>query len=199
MDSDTLWGHIDSQRSALCDLLDTFDEEQWRHPSLCEGWSVRDVAAHLTFAQAGLGDVFVPLVKAGFRNNTMIRRTAVDSPLNHDEIISTLRGFVGSRRHVALVTEKEPLLDILIHSQDIAVPLGIDHPIPVDAAKVALDRVLQLNRRPLMRLGPRLSGVRLVASDTDWSHGRGELIEGPIRWLLLYAAGREITRERAPS
>ncbi len=192
MDSDTLWGHIDSQRWALCDLLAGLNEEQWQQPSLCDGWSVRDVAAHLTFAQASLGDMFVPLIKAGFRTNVMIGRTAVTSPLNHEEIISTLRGFRGTRRRVAVVSEKEPLLDILVHSQDIAVPLGIDHPMPADAAKVALDRVLQLNRRPAMRLRRPLRGVRLIASDTDWSHGEGESIKGPIRWLLMYAAGREI-------
>lgn len=61
----------------------------------------------------------------------------------------------------------EPLLDVLIHAQDIAVPLGIDHPMPSEAAKVAIDRVLQLNRRPGVRLRRPLRGARLVATDTD--------------------------------
>jgi uncharacterized protein (TIGR03083 family) len=192
VDSDTLWGHIDAQRAALCDLLAGLDDEQWAEPSLCAGWTVRDVAAHLTFAQARLGAMLVPFVTAGLRPDVMIRRTAVASPLSREEIISTVRGFIGSRRHVATVSEREPLVDILVHGQDIAVPLGLDHPMPVEAARVALERVLQLNRRPVVRLRPPLDGYRLVATDTGWCTGRGTLVEGPTRWLLMHAAGREV-------
>ena len=50
MDKDTSWRVIDQQRVALADLLDTLTPEQWSTPSLCEGWTVRDVAAHLSMA-----------------------------------------------------------------------------------------------------------------------------------------------------
>lgn len=191
MDSDTVWAHIDSQRAAVCELLAGLDDAQWRQRSLCDGWTVRAVAAHLTFAQSGLGELFLPLVRAGFRSNTMIRQTAVASDLTHEEIISRLRSFIGSRRHASVVSEKEPLIDLLVHTQDIAVPLGLDVTAPIDAATVAIDRVLQLNRRPVMRLRPPLHGVRLVATDTSWSHGQGAVLQGPIQWLLMHAAGRE--------
>lgn len=191
MDDDTIWRHIDEQRAALCDLLETLDPEQWDRPSLCAGWTVRDVAAHLTFAQAHLTEVLGPMLRSGLRMNAMIRRTALESPLEHEEIIAALRGFIGSRRHVAMVSQKEPLVDVLVHSQDIAVPLGIDHPMPGDAAEVALERVLQLNRRPGMRLRPLLRGIRLVATDRGWEAGQGRAVRGPIRWLLMYAAGRD--------
>jgi uncharacterized protein (TIGR03083 family) len=193
MDSDTIWHHIDTQRSTLCDLLETLDDEQWDHPSLCAGWTVRDVAAHLTFAQARLRDLLGPALRCGLRYNVMIRDTAVASPLSHDEIIATLRSFVGSRRRAPLVSETEPLIDILVHGQDIAVPLGVDHPVPPDAAVTAIERMTRLNRTPV-RLRRPLRGVRLVATDTDWSDGDGERIEGPIRWLLLLVAGRDEAR-----
>ena len=51
MDSDTVWQHIDDERAWLADLLESLAQEAWQQPSLCEGWTVRDVAAHLTFAQ----------------------------------------------------------------------------------------------------------------------------------------------------
>ena len=47
MDSDTVWQHIDTERSWLADLLESLPEAAWTRPSLCAGWSVRDVAAHL--------------------------------------------------------------------------------------------------------------------------------------------------------
>ena len=51
MDSDTVWQHIDHERAWLADLLESLPPEAWQQPSLCEGWTVRDVGAHLTFAQ----------------------------------------------------------------------------------------------------------------------------------------------------
>jgi len=56
--------------------------------------------------------------------------------------VTTLRGFIGSRRRAPFVSELEPLLDILVHFQDICLPLGIEHPMPIDAAAAAADRVL---------------------------------------------------------
>jgi uncharacterized protein (TIGR03083 family) len=193
MDSDTIWHHIDTQRSALCDVLETLTDEQWRHPSLCEGWTVRDVAAHLTLAQARLRQVVLPWLRSGLRPNAMIRDTALACPLSHEEIVATIRGFAGSRRRAPFVSEREPLLDVLVHSQDICVPLGVDHPLPPDAAVTAIGRLMQLNRTPL-RMRPPLRGVRLSATDADWTWGDGKTVEGELRWLLLLVAGRDVAR-----
>lgn len=193
MDSDLIWRHIDTQRAALCDLLEGLDPQDWDRPSLCAEWTVRDVAAHLTFAQARLRTILVPALRAGFRFNTMIEQTALRSPASHAEIISTLRGFAGSRRRAPFVSELEPLIDILVHSQDICVPLGIDHPMPPDAAVTAIERVLELNTGPF-RLRGRLPDLTLQASDVDWSHGSGPVVRGPIRWLLMIESGRDIAR-----
>jgi len=188
MDSDTVWHHIDSERTWLADLLQSLPDRAWNQPSLCEGWSVRDVAAHLTFAQARVRDMVWPAVRAGFRYNTMIRYTAVRSPLTHEQIVVTLRGFVGSRRRAPFVTELEPLLDVLVHTQDICVQLGVEHPMPVDAALAAADRVLSL--RGPMRLWEPPRGVRLVATDADWAHGDGTVQQAPIQAHLLRLTGR---------
>ena len=40
-------GHRAGERTELADLLDTLTPEQWDAPSLCTGWRVRDVTAHL--------------------------------------------------------------------------------------------------------------------------------------------------------
>ena len=55
MNDDEVWAVIDLQRGRTADLLEQLSDEEWRQPSLCEGWAVRDVAAHLTLQQIGLG------------------------------------------------------------------------------------------------------------------------------------------------
>jgi uncharacterized protein (TIGR03083 family) len=194
MDSETIWQHIDTERSRVADLLESLPMAAWGQHSLCDGWSVRDVGAHLTFSHARLRDVAWPAVRTGFRYNEMIRYAALRSPLTHAQIVAKLRGFVGSRRRAPFVTELEPLLDILVHSQDICVPLGITHPMPVDAAVAAADRVLSL--RGPMRLWNPPRGVRLVATDADWAYGDGAEKEAPIQSHLLTLTGRQLTPAR---
>jgi hypothetical protein len=98
---------------------------------------------------------------------------------------------VGSRRRVAFITDLEPLIDILVHCQDICLPLRIDHPMPPDAAAAAADRVLS-TPRPIRRWRPP-QGIRLVATDVDWTYGTGRETHAPMRTHLLELTGRQTT------
>lgn len=189
MDNDTVWRHIDTERAWLADLLESLPDDAWAQPSRCTGWSVRDVAAHLTFAQARVRDLIWPAVRAGFRYDTLVRDTALRSPLTREQIVDTLRGFVGSRRRVAFITDLEPLIDILVHTQDICQPLGIEHPMPPEAAAAAADRVLT-TPRPIRSWSPP-RGVRLVATDTEWVYGSGPQVRAPMQAHLLTLTGRD--------
>lgn len=193
MDSDTIWRHVDTERAALADILEALPEDAWRTPSLCDAWTVRDVAAHLSFSHAGVRELLGTAVRAGFRYNAAVRDAALRSPLDHEQLVDTLRGFVGSRRTVPGVSEREPLLDVLVHTQDICVPLDIDHPVPIDAGVVALERVIWWSKR--MPLGPRLRHLHLVATDAEWEWGSGRRVEGTVQWLLLAAAGRSVAHQ----
>lgn len=184
-----MWRHIDAERAWLADLLESLPAEAWQQPSLCAGWTVRDVGAHLTFAHTRVRDLFWPAVRGGFRYDAIIKDTALRSPLTHREIVAILRGFVGSRRRVAFVTDLEPLIDILVHNQDVCVPLAIDHPMPPDAAAAAADRVLS-TPRPIRRwTAPK--GIRLVATDIEWAYGDGVEVRSPMRSHLLTLTGRQ--------
>lgn len=190
MDTDQVWAHIDAERLRLADVLDGLSEAQWATPSLCAGWTVRDVGAHLTMAQSRLRNILRPMVRARLDYNTMVRESARGLPVTTDEIPAVLRGFAGSRRKAPLVSDREPLIDVLVHSQDICVPLGIDHPMPVGAAAEAADRMVVLNRVRPIRLRSPLRGVRLVATDTDWTSGTGTEVSGPMSALVMLLAGR---------
>jgi uncharacterized protein (TIGR03083 family) len=80
MERDAVWQAIDAERNGLADLLDDLGPAEWETPSLCAGWRVRDVAAHLTLAQLGALPATVALVRAGGSFNRMIRDTARREP-----------------------------------------------------------------------------------------------------------------------
>ena len=44
------WPTIHAERKALAADLESLSDQQWNTPSLCEGWTVRDVLAHMTSA-----------------------------------------------------------------------------------------------------------------------------------------------------
>ncbi len=189
MDVDAVWHTIDEQRMSLADLVEGLTPEQWNTPSLCEGWQVGDVAAHLTLAHTGWLTATVDSVRARGSFNRMIHDSAVraggEAPAVYAE---RLRAMVGSRKRAPIVTHLEPLTDVLVHGQDMAVPLGLDRPVPAEAAAAAAQRCYDMG----FPFGAkrRLRGLRLVATDTDWSVGSGELVEGPMRALLLLVTGR---------
>jgi uncharacterized protein (TIGR03083 family) len=188
VDTDTIWRHIDEQRSDLADLFGDIDDARWSTPSLCDRWTVRDVAVHLTHAHASLPRVCIEAVRSGFRFNAMVHRMALQDNKTPAEAAVILRGMRGSRKRVPGLSPCEPLLDVLVHGQDIAVPLGIELPMPTDAAVTAARRLWGM-RFPF-NPQRQLRGIEFVASDTDFRVGSGRRIEAPIRDILMVFAGR---------
>jgi uncharacterized protein (TIGR03083 family) len=193
LSTDAVWAAVDVERTTLADLLDDLTTEEWSRPSLCEGWRVRDVAAHLALSHGGWGRTALEMCRARGSFDRMVHDTAVRHAAAPTARLSAeIRAMVGSRRHAPAVTPLEPLLDVLVHGQDIAVPLGRSRPMPVEAATAAATRVWTMGW-PLSTAFParaRLRGLRLVATDTEWSVGDGELVEGPVEALLLLLTGR---------
>jgi len=191
MKSDEVWHCIDEQRADLANLLAALNDEQWTSPSLCEGWRVRDVAAHLTHAHMSPVRVVFETAKSGFRFDPMIQRLGVEDARSRDEIVGALRAMVGSRKRIIGTSEMDPLNDVLIHGQDIAVPLGIDRPIP-EAAAVACANHLWRMRFPFQP-ATRFKGIRFIATDADFASGEGYEIRAPIRDILMALTGRRIS------
>ena len=189
MDSDELWTTIDAQRTSLADLLAGLTPEEWEQPSWCAGWRVRDVAAHLTLAQATLAVALPALLRARGSFDRMVHDTAVvRATAPPEELVGAIREMVGSRRRAPVVTEVEPLLDVLVHGQDIARPLGRDRPVPATAAAVAATRAWRMGWPFWARR--RLGGVGLAATDSGWRAGAGPAGRGTTGDLLLLVTGR---------
>ena len=195
MDTEQVWTTIEAQRRDLADLLETLDDDAWDRPSLCEGWRVRDVAAHVTLAaRARPLQAMVGLLRAGGSFNGYVRSDAVSRARNRTPavLVAEIRDVAGVRHHPPGTTILDPLVDVLVHGQDIAVPLGIDRPMPPDAALAAADRVWSMGFP--FRARKRLRDRRLVATNADWSAGDGgTTVEAPIEDLLLLLTGRSPT------
>jgi uncharacterized protein (TIGR03083 family) len=197
MNDDEIWAAIDAHRLRTAELLDSLADMEWRHKSLCEGWTVEDVAAHLTMQQIGLREVLLGAVRHPGGMNRMIRQAAKRrARLPRRQIIAEIRGMVGSRRHNIGVTCQETLIDILVHSQDIAMPLGRRLDVDPDAAAVAATRVWSYGGNSKAKVFKKipLEGLRLSATDVAWSVGAGREIEGPILAILLLLTGRLAAR-----
>ncbi|HUQ60194.1 maleylpyruvate isomerase family mycothiol-dependent enzyme [Lentzea sp.] len=196
MDETRIWQTIDSERAATADLLAGLTDAQWTHPSLCDGWTVREVAAHLSLApRMRVRDALGAFVRARGSFNRMIDQTArAEARRPTGELVAELRGIVGSRKLAPSQTLGNALMDVMVHSQDIALPLGIERHMPVDAAVVAADDLWRIGFPFHARR--RLAGHRLVATDADWSAGEGAEISGPIEALVMVLAGRTATIPR---
>lgn len=191
MDTPEIWIEIDHGKRRLAALLEDLTPEQWRMASLCEAWRVRDVAAHLTMAPTITKR---ELLRDAARGRGNFNRTIRDSALRRAavrtdaQILDDLRATTGARRLAPGTFIRDPLLDVLVHTQDIAVPLGIKVTAPTEPVVEALDWVWR--RGFPFRPGRTFRGRRAVAADTQWSRGRGADVVAPVSDLLLMATGR---------
>lgn len=197
MNDDELWAAIDAQRLRTADLLATLAPADWSHRSLCDGWTVRDVAGHLTLQQMTIGDILrLALKHPGIRGmNWMIQTSARDqASLPTEQLIAEIRRTVGSRRHNLGVTPRETLIDIVVHGQDIAIPIGRTLAVPPEVAATAAERVWECRGTRLSKVFKPVpyDGLRLVADDIEWTVGDGPELRGPVLSLLLLLTGRRV-------
>ena len=191
MERDTVWKHIHAERAALAETLRGLDPEQWDVESVCPGWTVKDVAAHVISTPQLPPRELVRLFarNLGRSYNAMIFREVKRLGLQpREQILADYETYAGSTKKVATTTVIEPLIDALVHHQDILRPLGLRHEMAPDAAAVAADRCRTLSF--LMNSRPIVKGVRMVATDIDWVRGSGPTLEAPMQELLLVCAGR---------
>jgi uncharacterized protein (TIGR03083 family) len=195
MDTDAVWQAVDEGRLGLAALLDDLRDDEWDVASLCTGWRVREVAAHLTLAHLSPWRAGCELVVARGSFDRMIDRTARRQALRPSgEHAVRLRAMVGSRRRAPFVSPLEPLIDVLVHGQDIAVPLGRPRELPVEPTVAALERAWSMGFP--FAAQRRLRGLRLVATDASWAAGSGAPVEGPAGALLLLVTGRRAGLDR---
>ena len=193
MGTEESWQVVVEQRLAIAELLAGLSEADWEQPSLCAGWRVRDVAAHVTLIPIppSPGSLLVDFAKAGgnyARFNTVAsQRRAARRPT---QLVQDLRTSAEARSVPRPVNPANVMWDILVHAQDIAIPLNIRFPTPPDAGAAAATRIWELRWPFSFGAKRRLGSFTLTATDADWTIGTGPELAGPISAILLLLTGR---------
>jgi uncharacterized protein (TIGR03083 family) len=178
-----------AERERLAVLLGALSPEQWISPSLCAGWRVRDVAAHMTMPFRTKRVAFMAgLVGAGFSFNRFADRDArsISGALSQMELVELLRRNIDNPWQPPGGGSAGPLSHDVIHGLDITDPLGLA-PAPADRIAMAL---ASAGPRQLRYFGVDLGGRRLTATDADVSIGDGTAVPLTAREILLVVTGR---------
>lgn len=186
------WEMIADQRCQLLAILQAFNTEQWHTPSLCTGWTVRDVVGHLvTPFVLGTGSVLLRLIRHGFNLNTALLHAAkyvAQRPT--PELVSVLQANVSTRWTPPGVGPEAPLTDILMHTLDICHPLRLPH--NIEPAKLQGALTFLVGRKGRMMSAPAWrAGLHLIAEDLPWSWGAGLDVHGPAQPLMMVLGGRQ--------
>ena len=181
---------------ALADLLESATDEQWDTPSLCAGWRVREVIAHMTMAARYPEDRFMAELRArefdfGRLSNEIAGR---DASLPAGELVANLRSEVmqhwtppGGGYHAALN-------HVVIHGLDVTVPLGVPRRSPEHTIRIVLDDLTTGGVHH--HFGTSIEGRSLQATDLNWSYGSGPALRGKAGDLALLLCGRTIPAGR---
>jgi uncharacterized protein (TIGR03083 family) len=187
---------IAAERRQLADVLGPLPATSWDAQTLCAGWRVREVVAHMTMPfRYSRARFALELVKARGNFNDMADRCARrDGAAQPGELVATLRdnerypwkppggGFEGALTH-----------DV-IHGLDITVPLAIDRQVPEAHLRIVLAAITK--PKSLKFFAADLQGIELRADDIDWSFGSGTSVSGRAQELALVLCGRTLPAGR---
>ncbi|MFE6058121.1 maleylpyruvate isomerase family mycothiol-dependent enzyme [Streptomyces sp. NPDC056431] len=187
---------IAAERRELADLFDGLSTGQWNGRSLCAGWRVREVAAHMSMGfRLSLPATLGELVRARGNLHRMTDRVARRDAAAHSTtaLAAFLRENADHPWTPPVGGFAAALGHDVVHGLDITVALGLDRRVPEDRLRILLD---QIRPSSLRFFGADLDAVRLCAEDLDWSYGSGTPVFGSAQDLLLLAYGRRLPAGR---
>lgn len=186
---DDLWTATHRARQHLADDLTSIGEEDWRHATLCEGWDVEHVVAHLTAAAStGPAAWMRSIVLSGFRpavhNQRRLREHLGATP---QETLDRFRAVTTST--VAPSKDTAAYLgEVVVHGEDIRRPLGRVGPADVAATTAVAEFFAE--RDFTVQSKTVAAGLSLRATDGPFRAGTGPEVAGPTLALVMSMAGR---------
>jgi uncharacterized protein (TIGR03083 family) len=194
---DTIQDMIAAQRGELAAVLDALPASGWDEPTLCAGWRVREVVAHVTMPFRYSGRRFVlELARSRGKFNEMADRVALRDAarMSPAELAEAVRSNIGHPWRPPGGGFSGALAHDVIHGLDITVPLGLAFAIPEER----LRRVLPASAhdKTVMFFGTDLAGIEFRARDLDWTLGAGTPLTGAAADLLLAMCGRKLPAGR---
>lgn len=178
-----------AERAEFADLLDGLTSQQWDAPSLCDGWSVQNVVCHtLAYLGQSRAGLLRNLVRSRWSIDRLNARELDDYPdAAPKQLVKLMREGVDPSGAGALYGGRVALIECLIHQQDIRRPLEKLRAIPEERLRVSLNYA---RISPVIAGASRTRGLRLVATDMNWSAGHGPEVRGSAESLLMAMTGR---------
>ena len=189
MDTTQTWQHIHAERAVLADCWEGLEPGQWEAASWCGGWSVHVTAGHvLAAAEQTVPNFYKEFILAGFRFDVFADKAARRlAELPPQDLVRRLRArTTTTNRPPAPVVVM--LGEVVVHGEDIRRPLGITREVPADTLTTVADNYAKTSL--LIGAKRRIGGLRLRATDVDWTHGDGPEVRGPLLSLILAMSGR---------
>lgn len=183
------WSSIAYERLALAEDLSHVHGRDWDTPSLCEGWTVHEALGHVVATATLTPARFAVGMALSFGKVAKLtdKRARAAARGKHQDTVNALRD-------VVLKTDAPPgpetswLGEIIVHSCDIRIPLGIEHGFALeDVREVAK---FYAGSNALLGSKKRIDGLTLRATDSSWTHGAGPEVSGPLILLVLAMTGR---------
>ena len=185
------WEMTAAERASLADALDRLPDSDWTQPSLCDGWTVRDVVGHMvTTAQMTPPKFLGRMAANGFRFHAMnasnIQRTTEGR--SNAELVAALRERINT--HNAPPGPSQTWLgETIVHGEDIFRSLGAYREHPIEHVVTVADFYSKSNL--LIGSKRRIEGITLSATDADWRYGNGPEARGPAIALVMAMTGRK--------
>jgi uncharacterized protein (TIGR03083 family) len=194
---DTIRDMIAAQRGELAAVLDALLASGWDEPTLCAGWRVREVVAHVTMPFRYSGRRFVvELARSRGKFNEMADRVALRDAarMSPAELAAAVRSNIGHPWRPPGGGFEGALAHDVIHGLDVTVPLGLAFAIPEER----LRRVLPASAtdKTVTFFGADVAGIEFRARDMDWTLGAGTPLTGAAADLLLAMCGRKLPAGR---
>jgi uncharacterized protein (TIGR03083 family) len=190
VDAESYWLTVAGLRRRIADELESLSPDEWDAPSLCAGWRVRDVAGHLSLVPTvTLREMLAVAPRCAFDPNRINTALAVRyGSQEPSTVVARIREHADNRTTARGLDTANSLFDLVVHSQDVAVPLGRRLEVPPETSVAGLQRVWEMGWP--FRARRRFGHVALTATDADWSAGQGPEVRGPALALLLLLTGR---------
>ena len=170
----------------------TFSAEDWSRQSLCDAWSNHDVLAHLVVGcSAGAFAVTAEMRRYSWSfdhaNAAMARELASRTP---SELLDDFDRLTQRPQGLGRYFPPQLLLgDHITHELDMLFALGREPAIPADALVAVLNTQVSVPN-PFVPAFCNSRGLRLVATDADWTHGKGPVVRGPAAELVSVLGNR---------
>ena len=187
---------VAAQFEALAELLSSAPDAAWDTGSLCDGWRVREVVAHMTMPARYSDDQFMAeLERCGYDFTRLSNEIATrDAEVPPAQLVANLRSDVLRHWSPPGGGFRAALNHVVIHGLDVTVPLGAARLAPDEIIRVVLDNLAKGGAHQYF--GIDIDGRIFEAKDIDWTYGSGRALRGAAGDLGLAMCGRRVPSGR---